>query len=33
MRISSLTLIKDGSQITDFSKFKEGEVEENWYLT
>ena len=27
MRISSLTLIKDGSQITDFSKFKEGEVE------
>ena len=27
MRISSFTLIKDGTKITDFSKFKEGEVE------
>ena len=27
MRISSLSLILDGEQITDFSKFKENEVE------
>ena len=27
MRISSFSLIKDGSEITDFSKFKEGEIE------
>ena len=27
MRISSFTLVKDGSRITDFSKFKEGETE------
>lgn len=27
MRISSISLIKDGSEITDFSKFKEGEIE------
>ena len=27
MRISSLSLTKDGSAITDFSKFKENEIE------
>ena len=27
MRISSLSLILDGSEITDFSKFKENEIE------
>ena len=27
MRISSLTLTKDGSAISDFSKFKENEIE------
>lgn len=27
MRITSLSLVKDGSEITDFSKFKENEIE------
>ena len=33
MRITSLSLVKDGSEITDFSKFKENEIEYGFSIT